>query len=139
MYPVCKWFENHRLNKSLAIFFCLLIVTIVLAALLALLVWQLRIFSKDAPEILARLGLLVQDIDLWITKYFRATIDMKHSWQNDLNIQVANILKSSVQVTVSTLFMLFLTPVYTTLFMYHRKVFVQYLQLITPAKHQPAL
>ena len=139
MHPVCKWFENHRLNKSLAIFFCLLIVTIVLAALLALLVWQLRIFSKDAPEILARLGLLVQDIDLWITKYFRATIDMKHSWQNDLNIQVANILKSSVQVTVSTLFMLFLTPVYTTLFMYHRKVFVQYLQLITPANHQPAL
>src|SRR5665647_2749767 len=45
MYPICKWFERHGWSKPLAITACLLIVTILFAALFALLVWQLNVFS----------------------------------------------------------------------------------------------
>ena len=139
MYPICNWFEIHGWNKSLAIACCLIIVTIVFASLFALLVWQLHVFSKDAPAILNRLEAIIQHIQKWMIENTRIKIDMQKDWNENLTGTIGSILKSTAQTTINTLFILFLIPVYTALFMYHRKVFVQYLKLITPAKYQTRL
>ena len=62
MYPVCKWLEKKGWNRSLAIMVCLLIVAVLLSALLALLVWQLKVFSQDAPLLLSRLEVILASV-----------------------------------------------------------------------------
>ena len=139
MYPICRWFEIHGWNKSLAIACCLIIVTIAFAAVFALLVWQLHVFSKDLPDILNRFESVMQKIQKWAIENTGIKIDLQKDWNENFTGTIGGILKSTVQTTINTLFILFLIPVYTALFMYHRKVFVQYLKLITPAKYQPGL
>jgi len=75
----------------------------------------------------------------WLIENVGATTDLQNNWGEKLSGTIGGFLTSIVQATADTLFMLFLIPVYTALFMYHRKIFVQYLKLITPAKHQQNL
>jgi predicted PurR-regulated permease PerM len=139
MYPICRWFEKSGCSKYLAIAACLLIVTILLAGLFIILVWQLNVFSEDAPAILSKLDGILQQIQAWINDDIGLTTDLQNNWSENFAGTIGSILQSTFQTTINTLFILFLTPVYTALFMYHRKVFVQYLKLITPAKYQQQL
>lgn len=139
MYPICKWLEQHGWNRPLAITFCLLIVAILFAGLLALLVWQVKTFSKDVPAMINRLEGTVHEFQKWIAVNFGAANNIQYNWGEKLTGAIGSALQSTLETTVNTLFILFLTPVYTALFMYHRKVFVQYLKSITPAKYQHQL
>lgn len=135
MYPVCKWFEVHGWHKLFAITVSLLIVTALFSMLIALLIWEIKVFSKDAPSILAKLETVLQQFQTWMIETFRINADTQNSWGENFSVSIGNILKTTVQTTVTTLFMLFLTPVYTALFLYHRKVFIHFLRSITPAKY----
>ena len=139
MFPICKWLEGHGWSKTLAITACLLIVTILFAALLALLIWQLNVFSKDAPAIINKINEVMEEMQVWMIKNIGIKDVLQNNWTEKLTGTFGDILKSTFQTTINTLFILFLTPVYTALFMYHRKIFVQYLKLVTPAKYQPQL
>ncbi len=136
MYPISKWLEIRGLGKSLAITVCLLIVTILFAALLGLLVWQINVFREDAPGILVKLENTLQRFQQWLIETMGITTDIQNNWFEKFTESIGSIVTTTVQTTANTLFILFLTPVYTALFMYHRKVFVQYLKLITPEKYQ---
>jgi predicted PurR-regulated permease PerM len=138
-YPVCKWLETHNLNKTMAITVCLLIVTLVIAALLALLVWQLKVFSKDAPLLLNRLESTLQDFQQWLNENTRINMNLQDTGNEKITAALGNLLQSGFQGTVNTLFIMFLTPVYTALFMYHRRILVQYLKLVTPGRYQHQL
>jgi predicted PurR-regulated permease PerM len=139
MYPISRWFEKHGWSRTMAITACLLIVTILIAALVALLVWQLRIFSKDAPAILEKLEVLLGQFQAWMTENMGAATDTKNTWNEKFTGVLSGFLTSTVQTTVNTLFILFLTPVFTALFMYHRKILVHYLKLVTPVSYQQQL
>ena len=139
MYPICKWLENHGVKKLFAITICLLIVTLLVAALITLMMWQVKMFSKDAPAIIAKLQTVVSQLQTWIANTFKTDAGLNNEWGKDLSGSIAVFLTSTIQNTASTLFMLFLTPVYTALFMYHRKTFVQFLHSITPEKYKQRL
>ena len=139
MYPISKWLEMHGLNKSIAITVCLLIVSVLFAALLGLLIWQVNVFKEDAPGILLKLEEVLQRFQRWMIETMGITTDIQNNWFEKITESFGSIVTTTVQTTVNTLFMLFLTPVYTALFMYHRKIFVQYLKLITPGKYQQQL
>jgi predicted PurR-regulated permease PerM len=139
MYPICRWFEAHGWNKALAITACLLIVTLLFAALFALLIWQLRIFSKDAPAILSKLEESLQQLRHWVVDHTGLTTILQDNWIKNPGAGIGNILTSTLQTTASTVFILFLIPVYTALFMYHRRIFVQYLRMVTPERYKRQL
>lgn len=136
MYPVCIWLERHGWSKSLAITGCLLIVTILFAALSALLVCLLNEFGKDAPAIFEKLGRALQELQTWMSVNFGVTADFQNIWKERFPSIISNMLKPALETTVNTLFILFLIPVFTALFMYHRKTFVQFLKMITPAGYR---
>ena len=139
MYPVSKWLEQRGWNKLLATTSCLLIVTLLLAALLALLVWQVQNFSKDAPVMVTRLGAAARQFQKWISSNIAAANNIRYNWTENFTGIIGTILQSTVQASVNTLFIFFLTPVYTALFLYHRKIFVQYLKSVVPDKYRNQL
>ena len=138
MYPICKWLENHRWNKLLAITACLLIVTILFAILFALLIWQLKVFSRDAPAVLTKIELVAQQFQAWMEKNVGATSDQQ-GWIEKFTSTIGGILQATIETTINTVFISLLTPVFAALFMYHRRVFVQFVQLVTPARYQPKM
>lgn len=139
MYPICKWFEKHGWPKLYAVTACLLIVTLLFAALFYLLVWQMKVFSNDAPVILHKLQLALTQSQNWLVKNMGLTTELENNWVEKLSGNISGILQTTIQTTVNTLFILFLIPVYTALFMYHRQVFVQFLKSVTPVKYQHQL
>lgn len=139
MFPICKWLEQKGWNKSLAITTCLLIITILFAALLVLLLWQLKVFSKDAPAIFSKFETAVKQFQVWLSQNAGITANIQEGWSKKIADSFPGLLSSAFQTTANTLFILFLTPVYTALFLYHRKVFIQYLKSITAGKYQHQL
>ncbi len=138
MYPICKWLEIHGWSKTFAITVCLLIVSILFTALFTLMIWQVKMFSKDVPSIITKLEEVLKGLKEWIISNTGIT-DFKNKWEENISASIGNIIKTTVQTTVNTIFMLFLIPVFTALFMYHRKIFVSFLKSITPVKYQHQL
>jgi len=139
LYPVCKKLELYGWNKGLAITLCLLIVAVLFAALLGLMAWQIKVFSKDAPVIFAKFETTAKQFQAWINNNIGIANEMQNDWTGNLTGNIAGILTTALRTTFSTLFMLFLTPVYTALFLYHRKVFVEFLQSVIAVRYRHQL
>ncbi|HRH50974.1 MAG TPA: AI-2E family transporter [Panacibacter sp.] len=139
MYPVCKWLEAHGWNKALSITACLFIVTILFVLLFVILLWQIKILAGESPEIINGLKAALPGVQKWLINIAGVSISMDHISSEEFFSVISSMLGAVFQNAVNTLFILFLTPVYTALIMYHRKVLVQYLRLITPVKYNQQL
>ena len=139
LYPICKWLENHGWKKPIAISVCLLLVTVVFALILWILVWQINIFLTDLPKLIGKLGTVQQQMQQWMTTHLGVTTNLESTWSENLTGNMGKMLQTTIETSINTLFTALLIPVYTALFLYHRKVLVTYLQLITPIENQPQL
>ena len=139
LYPVCKWLENHGWKKPIAISVCLLLVTVVFALILWILVWQINIFLTDLPKLIGKLETVQQQMQQWMTTHLGVTTNLGSTWSENLTGNLGKMLQTTIETSINTLFTALLIPVYTALFLYHRKVLVTYLQLITPIESQPQL
>jgi predicted PurR-regulated permease PerM len=139
MFPVCKRLETSGLSKALAITSCLLIVTAFVSLLFLLLIWQVNLFSKDANALLVRLHTTAIQLQDWAHRSLGINLDLGGDWGEKISGHIGGVLQATFNTTVNMLFLVFLTPVYTALFLFHRRLFVQYLQQITPAESQGQL
>lgn len=141
MYPVCKWQEARGFPRSVAITICLLIVIILFLALIGLLGWQIAIFRSDLPAIKKSLSVLLPQLQEWIVRNWGIAIEKQNQWiDNSLGgLSAGNIIQTSFHATTSFLFSLFITPIYSALFLYHRKTFVKALHLAVSTKYKGQL
>ncbi|NND33689.1 MAG: AI-2E family transporter [Saprospiraceae bacterium] len=139
MYPICKWLEAHKWNKSLAITACIVIVATIFALISLLFIWQLGVFSNYAPQVLESLETILVQLQEYASENMGLSIDLKNSWGQNLIGVIGSTLSSAVEATIGTVVILFLTPIYTVLFLYHRSVFVQFLTHITPIGYRNQL
>ncbi len=143
LYPVCKWLEGKGWPKSLAITVSLLIVTLLIAVLILLLMLQLKAFSEDLPELQSKLNPAVQQMQQWVWEQFGISIATQAQWIENVPLNFGNnaatFLQGTLTTTVNTFFILFMVPVYTALFLYRRKTFVRFLELIVGEKYKPLL
>lgn len=136
--PVCRWLERKGCSRSFAVFICLFIVTLLVAAFTLLLVWQVNLLRKDAPVIIGKATVLIHDLQ----QKFAAVFGIEQAQTNwgEKFISAATSMAGAVfSAASSTFFMLFMIPIYAALFLYHRNVFVQFLQLVVPVKYQHQL
>ncbi len=136
LYPVCKWLEQHGLPRPVSIMLCLLIVSVLFALLFALLVWQVNLISKDAPALLVKAATVMEQGQHWLYEKTGMTNGTAIDWNQKITNNTINVIQSAFGVTMNTLFMLFLTPVFTALFMYHRATFTAYLKLVIPVRYR---
>lgn len=135
LYPVCKWLEQRRFPRSIAIAVCLLIVTLLFSGIAALLVWQINVFRQDAPELLKKMQVTVHEAEQWLTESFGLTTSRMQQGIGN----IGGIAKAVIDNTLNMFFMLFLIPVYSALFLYHRRIFVQFLRWMVPGHYLPQL
>lgn len=143
MYPLCLWMERRGIHKTVSITISLSIVILLFVALIGLLGWQLQLFRKDMPEILVKVKPALAQFREWLQTRFLITIDMQDEWLHQAAMssgdKISSILNKVFNATVSTLFMLFLIPIYAALFLYHRSVFVRFIEVVAGANNRLVL
>jgi predicted PurR-regulated permease PerM len=143
LYPVCKWLENHRWPRSLAITTGLLIVFIFFGLLMSVLFFQINILRQDIPPLLNKLKPSLMQLQQWLETAFNFSIAAQNEWLQQFirssGSSTGNILQSTISATAGGLFTLFLVPVYAALFLYNREVFVQFLAKLTGSKYSKQL
>lgn len=143
MYPVCKKLEKKGISKSISITISLSIVVILFLALVALLFWQIALFRQDLPFIIDKIALKVPEFERWLAKNWGISAEKQQLWIdnliNTMNDGAGGFIASSFNATISTLFSLFIIPIYAALFLYHRHTFVAFLKKITGNKHSNQL
>ncbi len=137
LYPVCKKLEQYGWSRSLAITAGLFIVVILFAVLLIVLVLQVNAFRIDIPQLQTKLQPLLQQCQYWITENFNITAASQNEWLSNILKQTGNNVSSIFRSTFNTIFILFLTPVFSALFLYNRRDFVLFLtKLVKDKDHQ---
>ncbi len=141
MFPVCVMMERKGISKALAITISLSVVVLLFLSLVWLLVWQLGLFRQDLPFIIDKLSAKLPELQKWLAENWGLSYETQLEWQNKLSGDIKNsagaYLASSFSATVSTLFSLFIIPIYAALFLYHRRTFVQFIKKIAgEAKHK---
>ena len=138
LVPVCRRLEKNGASRYLAILICLLIVTVLIAALVLLLLWQVNMLQKDAPAIMAKASVFIHQLQQQAAAKFGIE-QVQINLGERLTAGAAGILGVVFSVASSTFFMLFMIPIYTALFLYHRNVFVRFFFFFVPAKYKHQL
>ncbi|GAA0550301.1 AI-2E family transporter [Chitinophaga japonensis] len=143
MYPVCKGLERKGWSRTLATTVSLSIVALLFLMLLALLAWQVSAFWHDWPQIARKLEILLLDVQTWIAEQAGVTLDVQTNWLRNVAMNagniVSNMLRGTLSTTMNVFFMLFMVPVFAALFLYHRRVFVQYLRVVVGPAYRERL
>ncbi|MBX3239368.1 MAG: AI-2E family transporter [Chitinophagaceae bacterium] len=139
MYPVARWLEKKGFNKSIAIALCLLVVATLFAALIYLLIWQINVFRNESGVLLVKLEAVLKQLQIWINENTGISVNIIDNWESGIGSSLGGLLKGVLQATVSTLFVVFMVPVFMVLFLYHRQVLVQFLRVITPPEYREQL
>ncbi|MGN6490958.1 MAG: AI-2E family transporter [Agriterribacter sp.] len=139
MYPISSWLEKKKFPRSVAVSICLLIVTVLFVALVSLVIWQLKIFQKDSKALLLKIHETLDAFTQWLQQNAGVKIDFRNDLQLSAGNNIGGILQSILGETMTMLFIVFMVPVFTALFMYHRNRLVQCLRMITPVEERARL
>lgn len=143
LYPVCRWLEARGWPRSLAITLGLLIVAVLFAALVGLLVMEIKAFRNDLPDLLVKVKPSLGQLQQWIESGLGiSTASQTEWWQRttaDLGSHAGNIVQTTLSAMAGTLVTIFLVPVYTALFLYNRGAFVRFLAKIAGRQHHRQL
>lgn len=134
MYPSCLWLERRRIPVSLSIACCLSAVTVFFSMLIWVMGWQLQLFKEELPGIGQKLSAVLVQLKASFQDRSGVPIKMQDEWIHSQVLSsgagISGALNRILSATTSTLFMLFLVPVYAALFLYHRTIFVKFLILL---------
>ena len=143
LYPVCKALEQKRFPKAFAIFVCLLIITVIIAALIMLLILEIKAFSVDFPQLQKRMNDSIVPLQEWVWNHFGISTSKQAVWMDNTIISFTNnatsFLQGTLTATFDTLFILFMVPVFTSLFLYNRNTFIGFLKVLVGAKYEHQL
>lgn len=139
MYPICKKLEYRGWSRVISTTTAIVIVITLFAMVAGLLVWQVKAFWSDWPLISQKLQNLVQDIQIWIEDHAGITFNVQMDWLHNIAMNSGSMMGSAISVTLSTLFILFMVPVFAALFLYHREVFVKYLHFVVGMRNMERL
>jgi predicted PurR-regulated permease PerM len=143
LYPFCNWLEKHRWPRSLTIVFSLIIVTLIFAAVVGLMYWQLSLLKADLPFLIGKLQDSVLIIQEWFTKQTGIIINADSGMNGKTGMTGSENILAAIQPFLmgmgNFLFSLFIIPVFTALFLYNREQFVSFLQALISQKYHESL
>jgi predicted PurR-regulated permease PerM len=143
LYPVCKWLEEHRWPRSLAITAGLLIIIMLFGALVSVLLLQVNVLRQDLPQLVEKVKPSIIELQQWIAASFNVSVTAQNEWWrqfiHNFSNSTGSILQSTITATAGGLFTLFIVPVYAALLLYNREVFVQFLIKLTGNRYSKQL
>ena len=132
MYPAAKSLEKRGMARTLSVTVCITIVVVLFMALIGLLYWQMRTFVQDWPLVAGKIEASFRQMQTWLESNFGLTMAVQDGWLHsqagNLTGMLGSAITGTLNVTANALFILFMTPVFAALFLYHRQLFVRFLR-----------
>jgi predicted PurR-regulated permease PerM len=136
LYPICRWLEKKRIGKIWAIIISLLLVTILLALVLALLVNQFIAFGQEWPKLQEKLLLAYNDLSVFMEKNWGVSAETREMWVTNFLHETSSsgigLIRTTITSSMVSLVLLALIPVYTFLILLYRHRLVIALEFIFP-------
>ena len=144
LYPICRWLEQHKFSRVMAILTSLVLFLILTLLLVALMVRQFSLFTRQWPDLYDKVILLLNDAFKNVGDFFNVAPEERRNWlQNlltDASQKILQILPRTVYNTSISTVLFLLVPFYTALILYYRKLLMTFLFQIFPgAKRQEAI
>lgn len=131
--PMCRWLEEKKVPRFIAVFLCLLTILLLASGVAALLGWQISGLMEDADKIKQKALQVFTSIQQYIFAHLgipaKKQMDLLKDQQSNMGNVVSRILASTGYVLTSSLLML----VYFFLLMYYRSHLKEFiLKLVAP-------
>ncbi|MEB8330708.1 AI-2E family transporter [Flavobacteriaceae bacterium KMM 6897] len=140
LYPFCNMLEKKKWPKSLAIAFSMSLVFLLFFGIFWILIWQLNYLKNDIPFLVEKMR---EGLEEWLKENFDLKFDFETFWIENLTTNSGNGIGAFIQALFKNignfLFSLFMIPVFTVLFLYHRWQFVQVLRSMISEKYHQKL
>lgn len=143
VFPSCNKMEKKGLSRSLSISVMLIFITSLFVGLIWLLGIEVNIFLGDLPKISDRITQLSPSVTKWIEQSSGLNGSDQSAWfhrlTDNFDSKISGLLTGIFNTTISTIVMLVMIPIYAALFLYHREMFVRYLELVSGPENQNRL
>jgi predicted PurR-regulated permease PerM len=140
LYPFCNTLEKKKWPKGLAITLSMSLVFLLFFGIFCLLIWQLNYLKNDIPILVEKIE---ESSQVWLKEQFDIDFNFDTYWLENLTVSSGNGLGAFIQALFENighfLFSLFMIPVFTVLFLYHRSQFVQVLRSMISEKYHSRL
>lgn len=134
--PVCKWMEEKKVPKGLAVFMCLLILLIVIAGIGVLLGWQISELTSDIPLIKKKAAESGNRIQEYIFNHLGITAEKQSQMLKDEQPSVTGIMQMMLGSLASILTNFILVLVYVVGMLYYRSHIKHFLLKLSPPSQQ---
>lgn len=143
LYPFCRGLEARGFNKTVAIIIGMIIVTLLILGLGSLLILQVKALQHDLPELKARFLANIPEIQAWIYSASGISQEAQNKWWSDFksspSLFTGSNIRNTMAATFHSIYIGYITPVFTVLFLYNRKVFVQFLSFLAGDQYKDKL
>lgn len=140
VYPICKKLEDKKVPGSLSIFISVFSVIVVLAIIVFVFYLQLKAVNKEIPELTNRLEQSLSEGQNWINNNFGVSIIEQGNIANDikrkLSSNIDKIISGSFSFAFDVIFYLVIIPLYAILFLFYRKVLVNFVSSLIGEKYK---
>lgn len=128
LYPICKWLEKKGVNRSIAIFISMLLLTIILGAIVFLLINQLLAFSNEWGSLKAKLWDSIHQMSNFFLDRFGISIErqtnMIKNMEDNSGSQLLQLLSGTASSVSAMLFSLIMVPLFAALILFQRSMLV---------------
>lgn len=136
LYPICRWLEQHKVPRSLAIALALLLLLVALGGLVFLLIQQFVDFSKEWPSLQAKVVGLVEQISSYLVSNFNLPVTTQGLWLERMLMssaqQVLPVVRQLAYNSAVGFVLLVLIPFYSALILFYREQYVAILPRLFP-------
>lgn len=135
--PLVNYFVKIKINRLVAIFIAVTLALVVVVTVLYIVLVQISSFSDSLPAFKQKFNLLITDSIYWVSETFNINIAAIHKWiaeteQEEIsNFQIGEKLTSISKLLVTIL----LLPVYMTLILYYKPLFLDFMLKVFNIKH----
>ena len=136
LYPVCRWLEARKFSRVMAILTSLTLFLILTLLLVALMVRQFSLFTRQWPDLYDKIILLLTDAFKYVSDFFHVAPEERRNWLNtlltDASQNILQLLPRAVYNTSISAVLFLLVPFYTALILYYRQLLITFLFHLFP-------
>jgi predicted PurR-regulated permease PerM len=125
--PLTIFLENHRFPKVVAITISILVAMLIITGVTYFLFMEIRGFSSELPAFKEKFGILFKKLQRFARTDFGIDTKKQNEYISQAETSMKPMMASAMGSVLGGLEMTFLLPVYTFLFLYYKKLILNFL------------
>lgn len=137
LYPICKWLEKKRINKTISIFLAISIVFLLVGAIAYLLLSQIGGFLHEWPTFKVKFSESLMQLFAFLKENYgintESLSELPKNLMSSSGTQIFGFLTNTFYSIFISAFFIIVIPVFSALILYYRQMLVNVLYTLFPS------